>query len=252
MKRKYKIIFLIIGSIFVVLIINFIPTLSLKTNGMQAFKGEFITVFYEKEEIAARDVFEIANSESKRIAEALGFNEPQDIKIYIYDNQRTFQIKKYGLISLLLNLDWYVGDNRKTNVLLTSPANPGKIHDYNNNVVVSIHEMVHAYNFLLNKNMPKWINEGIAGYLAKQNPREWEFKAYFIPTKEQMRTSNPITFSNMNGYPLSYTYIEYLCEMYGWNSVLTFAKNNNFIEAFGKNEKLIYDGWIEFLEINYK
>ena len=40
------------------------------------------------------------------------------------------QTKKYGLIGPLLGLDWYIGDNRGTNVLLTSPANPGVITSY--------------------------------------------------------------------------------------------------------------------------
>jgi hypothetical protein len=35
-------------------------------------------------------------------------------------------VRKYGLVVLFLNLDWDIGDNRGTNILLTSPANPLK------------------------------------------------------------------------------------------------------------------------------
>lgn len=51
----------------------------------------------------------------------------------IYDHQSTMQKKKYGYIGPLLGLDWYIGDNIGTDVILTSPANPGKVHDYDNN-----------------------------------------------------------------------------------------------------------------------
>ena len=50
-------------------------------------------------------------------------------------------MKKYGLVVLFLNLDWYIGDNRGTNVLLTSPANPGSAHDYDEiKREVAVHE----------------------------------------------------------------------------------------------------------------
>ena len=32
-------------------------------------------------------------------------------------------MKKYGFIGPLLGLDWYIGDNRGADVILTSPAN---------------------------------------------------------------------------------------------------------------------------------
>lgn len=70
------------------------------------------------------------------IAQKLGFTEKQDINVYIYDHQNTMQTKKYGLIAPLLNLDWYIGDNRGTDVILTSPANPGEVHDYDNSFLL--------------------------------------------------------------------------------------------------------------------
>lgn len=233
------------------LLCSFIPTLSLKTNGMKELRGEYITVYYETEEAAAMDVFKLADSESERIATALGFDSPQDINMYIYDHQSTLQIKKYGLIVLLLNLDWYIGDNRGTNVILTSPANPGKAHDYDNNKYASIHEMVHAYNSLLNKDMSYWIDNGLAGYLSNQNPHDNNYKVSRIPTIEEMQTSNPVTFANIGGYELSYIYIEYLSNTFGWESVLVFAKTADYMESFGKDEATIYDGWVEYAYSNY-
>jgi hypothetical protein len=255
MKTKKRILMIIlfsIGGLIVLFASAFIPTLSLRTSGMETIEGEYVTVYYETEEAAAKDVFELADAESARIAKALGFDAPQDINIYIYDQQSTFQTKKYGLIALLLDLDWYIGDNRGTNVLLTSPANPGKVHDYENIKQISIHEMVHAYNSILNKNMQLWINEGLAGYLSGQHPhlslsQQW----WPIPAIHEMRTSNPVSFSNMGGYPFSYTYVEYLNDTFGWESMISLATTNDFVTAFGKDENEIYDGWIEFLYGNY-
>ncbi len=254
MIRKFvKIGVVIICCVLLLALLSFVPTLWLKTSGMKEIKGRYVTVFYEKEEEAARDVFELTDAESERIAKSLGFDSPQGINIYIYDNQGTFQTKKYGLVALLLNLDWYIGDNRGTDVLLTSPANPGKAHNYDENKYASIHEMVHAYNSVLNAKIPLWFNEGLAGYLSKQLRWEslYDDTRNRIPTVKQMHTSNPVEFANMEGYSLSYTYIEYLDKVHGWDKVISFAKGLNYNAAFGLSEEEIYDGWIEFLKDNY-
>jgi len=250
-EKVVKIILFTISSLFILFCLSFIPTFTLKTRKMNELIGEYITVYYQKEEVAAKDVFGFANLESERISKKLGFVSPQNIKMYIYDHQRTFQTKKYGLIALLLNLDWYVGDNRGTNVLLTSPANPGKVHDYDNNKFVSIHEMVHAYNSILNKKMPLWINEGIALYLTNGNPRPNLLNYMYIPSLKQTRTTNPVEFANIGGYEFAHTYIEYLDNTFGWENVLVLAETFDYIKAFGINESEIYDGWVDFLKAKY-
>lgn len=250
--KIFKIVLIFIGILIVVVLLSFIPTLRLKTNGMKTFKGEYVTVYYEKEESAAKDVFALAETEGMRIANTLGFDSPQGICIYIYDSQSTFQTKKYGLIALLLNLDWYIGDNRGTNVLLTSPADSGSQHSYDELVnEISVHEMVHAYNSLINPNMILWLNEGLAGYLSDQVPQFIMSSAVPIPTIEQMQTSNPVQFSKMGGYQLSYTYIEYLNDVYGWESVQVLAQTNDYVQAFDIEEDVIYKDWIDYLYRNY-
>ena len=104
-KKKKIALRIVIGiAIFLALavFVNFIPVFSLKTAGMKQFSGNWINVYYETEEAAARDVFEYADGETAAIAEKLGFTEKQDINVYIYDNQSTMQTKKYGLIAPLL------------------------------------------------------------------------------------------------------------------------------------------------------
>jgi hypothetical protein len=235
------------------LLINFSPTFFLKNPGMHELKSEFITVYYENEEAAARDVFTLAEAESDRIARKLGFTTPQGIKLCIYDNQRTFQMKKYGLVTLVLDLDWYIGDNRGTSVLLTSPANPGKAHDYDSVKNAAIHEMIHAYNFLVNPDMPLWFDEGMAAYLSAQMPRKDLYETvYFIPSLEQTHVSSPLAFNDVDGYNFAPTYIEYLENSFGWDSVMAYARTTDFEEAFGMSEQDVYNGWIDFLKENYR
>jgi hypothetical protein len=249
-KGAIKIVCAIVACILLLVIINFIPTWNLKTAGMQEFTGNNINVYYEKEAAAAEDVFNLADAEAFEISAKLGFTEKQSVNIYIYDYQSTMQTKKYGYIGPLLNLDWYIGDNIGTNVILTSPANPGKVHDYNNNKYASLHEIVHAYVSVLNPHIKLWLTEGMALYLSNEEP----FNAAYlddIPSYSDIQTRSPIKFSNMHGYDFANTYIEYIDSTYGWDKVLSLIKTEDYKGVFGKSSQDIYAEWVNYLICNY-
>lgn len=252
MKKLWIVTGIIVGILSLIIFINFIPTYRLKTAGMMKLEGKWVDVYYEKEEEAAVDVFSLADSKAEELASILGFTEKQDIKIFIYDNQSTMQTKKYGFIGPILGLDWYVGDNRGTDVLLTSPANPGKVHSYENNKYVSLHEMVHAYISVINPNIPLWLTEGMALFLSNGEPFNNEYWNYgLVPTYEEIYTKNPIKFSKMGGYSLAHTYIEYLNVTYGWEKVIELIKTENYQEIFGKSAQVVYGEWVEYIK-DYK
>lgn len=254
-RTKTKILFvfvIIIAFITSIIIINFIPTFSLKTRNMSLLEGNWVNVYYEGEKEAAEDVFQYAESETEQIAKKLGFTEKQDVNVYIYDEQNTMQMKKYGLIAPLLGLDWYIGDNIKTNVILTSPANPGKEHTYDNIKYAVLHEIVHAYISVMNSHIQLWLTEGVALYLSNGDPLTKDMIDNIgIPSYENTQTSNPITFSNCGGYSFAHIYIEYLEKEYGWDKVLELLQTEDYEKVFGKSSEDIYKEWVVYLE-NYE
>lgn len=252
-KKILKISAVFILVICLLFLINFIPTFSLKTANMNELNGQWINVYYEKEKEAAEDVFQYANSETQYIAQKLGFSEKQNVNVYIYDCQSTMQRKKYGFIGPVLGLDWYIGDNIGTNVILTSPANPGKVHDYNNNKNAVLHEIVHAYISVLNPDIHLWLTEGTALYLTNGEPFYKEYlNDMSIPAYSDTLTRNPIRFANCGGYELAHTYIEYIDTQYGWDKVLELIKTENYEECFGKSEEDIYNEWVKYIQNYYQ
>ncbi|WPX09263.1 hypothetical protein [Anaerocellum danielii] len=215
-----------ISSILIIILIiafgtTFIPTLQLKTKNMKVIIGRWVDVYYEKEESAASDCFNLAEQKAKYLMDKLGIKEKSKIKIFIYDKQSTFQTKKYGLITLLFNLDWYIGDNIGSTVILTSPANPGRLHTYESVKQSLLHEMVHTYEYLINPKMKKWLKEGVALYLTNGGQlKKGALQNVKIPSFEDIQTENPIKFANIGGYIFADTYIQYLDKKYGWNKVL--------------------------------
>lgn len=252
-KRKKRVIIISIGAGFLLagFIINFIPTWTLKTADMYVLRGDWVNVYYETEKDAAEDVFAYADAETASIAQKLGFREKQNVNVYIYDRQSTMQTKKYGYAALLPGLDWYIGDNIGTEVILTSPANPGEAHSYDENKYAVMHEIVHAYVSVINEDVDLWLTEGIALYLSNGNPFYREYLEYFtIPTYRATNSNNPLTFSKSGGYIVAHTYIEYLDKTYGWDKVLKLIETENYDECFDKTKKEIYDEWVHYIE-NY-
>ena len=226
---KGKILKWILGiiSVLVVLcIINFCPTLSLKTRGMKKLEGNWIDVYYETEAEAAKDVFSYAEEHVADIARSLGFVEKPDVRVYIYDSQGTMQTKKYGFVAPLLGLNWYIGDNIGTNVILTSPANPGKAHSYDNNKYASLHEIVHAYVSVLNKDVALWLTE--------------------------VCSNSPLTFADCGGYTYAHIYIEYIDVIYGWDAVLKLIQSEDYEKVLGKSRRERYDEWVMYIEGYYR
>ncbi len=229
---------------------SFIPTLWLKEPGMSELRGYWVNVYFEKEEAAAREVFTLAEGRAEQLAKKLGFDQKQDINIYIYDSQFVFQTKKYGLLAPMLGLDWYIGDNKGTNVLLTSPANPGKAHSYADCRDAVLHEMAHACNYVINSDMPLWLNEGAALYLSNGDPSENLYNMMPVPSFEDIKTNNPVKFADIGGYDFAYTYVEYLDKTYGWDNVLGLLRTGSYA-VLGAGERDVYEGWAEYLKNNY-
>ena len=255
MKAKTKkcilVILIGIGFLLVGMVINSIPTWNLKTKDMNLLSGDWVNVYYETEKDAAIDVFAYANEETTLIAEKLGFKEKQNVNVYIYDYQNTMQAKKYGYVAPLLGLDWYIGDNIGTNVILTSPANPGELHDYDNNKYAVLHEIIHAYVSVINEGVDLWITEGMALYLSNGEPFYKEnLENFTIPTYKDTTSNNPLTFSKCGGYTFAHTYIEYLDKTYGWDKVLRLVETESYEECFDKSEKEIYEEWVHYIQ-NY-
>lgn len=248
-----RIVIIVIVCICLLCIINFIPVFSLNTSGMNVLEGKWVNVYYEQEKDAAVDVFDHADAETEAIARKLGFSEKQDINVYIYDSQSKMQMKKYGIIGSLLRLDWYIGDNIGTDVILASPANPGPMHSYDSVRDAVLHEIVHAYISVLNPDIQLWLTEGTALYLSNGEKFYKEYLDYMpIPGYRDTLTRNPVKFANYGGYTFSQTYVEYIDVTYGWDSVLQLLKTEDYQECFGKSQEEIYEEWAAFIRDYYQ
>ena len=249
MKKWIRNMLIALVVLALVAAVNFIPRLSRDTGAMTLLDGEWVDVYYETEEASAKDVFDYVNGEAEYIVQKLGFSEAPDVNVYIYDSQGTMQTKKYGFVAPLLGLDWYIGDNIGTDVILTSPANPGEAHTYDNNKHAVLHEIVHAYVSVMNEDVDLWLTEGCALYLTNGTPFYREYiEQLGVPTYRETCSNSPLTFADCGGYAYAHTYIEYIDTTYGWDAVLALIESQDCEAVLGKTREDIYDEWVSYIK----
>ncbi|WP_026486581.1 gluzincin family metallopeptidase [Caldanaerobius polysaccharolyticus] len=252
MQKKLKIASVIIAILILILIIMFLPKLSLKTEKMTSQETNNFVFYYEKQdERAVSDMAKVLDKTYKKINTTMNFNKIGKTEVYVYPDLPTFHTKKYGYLGMILAPDWYIGDNVKDKVIIVSPLNPGPVHDYNSVVQAVVHEYVHTVIYQINKKTPKFLNEGLAGYLSGNSKPNYPLEN--VPSIEDTKISNPIEFGNKGLYAFSYTYIEFLDKKYGINDIMKLVKKpSSYKEIFGVSEQDIYKQWIQYIKDNYR
>ncbi|QOY35518.1 hypothetical protein AWH56_023010 [Anaerobacillus isosaccharinicus] len=250
MQNKWYYVILIV---VLLVVIQIYPMLNVHTNEMvREETGNFILYFEEVDRAVASEIGELLNTKRGGINHKLSFEGTEMTEVYIYPDQNTLHGKKYGMIGRLIGPKWYIGDNIGKKVLLVSPNNPGPEHSSESVVTAVVHEYVHTVVYQINRKTPKWIDEGLAVYLAGQKPMADSISKNPVPSFKKVKTNNPITFGNIGGYEYSYTYMRFIDSQFGLEAVGQFLRNElDYEAAFGYTEEELYDMWLVYLEKVY-
>ena len=156
--------------------------------------------------------------------------------------------------------DWIRGGLGVGKIIIASPLNPPPGSEFDNVLNTAVHEFVHILVNKINEDIPRWLNEGIACYEAKDNDKKWILKTIkdglvgdMLPTFKDLDTGDDFeTFFKRNGYQYSYTIVEAIIEEYGYDKLYNFIKSpDNFVDIFGITENQLQNKWIEYIRNNY-
>lgn len=155
---------------------------------------------------------------------------------------------------------WIRGGLGVGKIVIASPLNPPPGSDFNNVVNTAVHEFVHIVVNKINRNTPRWLNEGIACFEAKDNSEKWIRETVKnglingeIPAFKDLDTGEDFeTFFKLNGYQYSYTIIESIIGEFGYKKLCELIKTpNNFVEIFNFSEDEFEKRWIEYINKIY-
>lgn len=156
--------------------------------------------------------------------------------------------------------DWVRGGLGRGKIVIASPLNPPQGSEFYNVLNTAVHEFVHIIVNKINDNTPRWLNEGIACYEAKDNNENWIIKTVenglvnnILPTFKDLDTGEDFeTFFKRNGYQYSYTIVESIIKLFGYDKLRNLIKSpNSFVEIFGITKYELQDKWRDYIKENY-
>lgn len=155
---------------------------------------------------------------------------------------------------------WVRGGIGVGKILIASPLNPPYGTDFDGVVNTAVHEFVHIIVNKINNNIPRWLNEGIASYEAKDNNPEWIIKTIKnglennnIPRFKDLDTGDDFeTFFNRDGYQYSYTIVEFIVTEFGYDKLKEFIQSPTmYLEVFGLTKNQLQEKWITYIGEKY-
>lgn len=112
----------------------------------------------------------------------------------------------------------------------------------------------------INAATPRWLNEGIASFEAKDNNENWIRKTVKsgldtaeLPSFDDLATGNDFeTFFKRGGYQYSYTIVEFIISKFGYEKLIEFIKEpTEFEGVFGVTKEQLQDQWVNYIKDNY-
>ena len=155
---------------------------------------------------------------------------------------------------------WIRGGMNSNKILIASPLNPPYGSDFDGVVKTAVHEFIHIILGQINHDIPRWLDEGIASYEAKDNNADWIKRTVssgiqnnVIPTFEELNTGKDFeTFFNRDGYQYSYTIVESIVYKFGYDKLNEFIRMpDKCYEIFKCTLIELQNKWFDFIKYNY-
>ena len=127
--------------------------------------------------------------------------------------------------------EWHVGYANKDQIFIFSPSIFDKVSDHPKSDLkyTLIHEIAHIFtNEILLFNYPKWLHEGLAGYIAEQ------YKIRKVKSINDFADLHDREgWNKFHNYPQAYSFTKYLIDEFGKEKILKILKNLSL--EIGKN-----------------
>ncbi|WP_246451811.1 hypothetical protein [Alkalicella caledoniensis] len=216
----------------------------------------FTLRFTDHDKECIDEVFEVLESSYNRITSVFKEKLEEKLIVEVYSEHKEL-LTALGFPN---GPDWIRGGIGAGKILIASPLNPPPGSQFDNVVNTAVHEFVHKIIDKINADTPRWLNEGIASFEAKDNSENWIRKTVKhgidtseIPTFDDLDTGNDFqTFFNGNGYQFSYTMVEFIVSQFGYDNLIEFIKEpTDFAGVFGATKEQLQGQWVEYIKGNY-
>ena len=213
----------------------------------------FTVEYHESEKECVAEVLNLLENKYSTITIKLGKELKQKIIVKICSD-------RYELIHALGLKNapkWIRGGITEGKTVISSPLNPPPGSGYHNVINTVVHEFVHVLLREINKDIPKWLDEGIASFEGKDNDEAWikdtillGLKNRTVPTLDELDTGKDFErFFEIGGYQYSYAITEFVISVYGYETLMQLVKwPEKFDQIFQITKEEFYCKWIRYME----
>ncbi|MDV3427253.1 MAG: hypothetical protein LIR50_08745 [Bacillota bacterium] len=220
-------------------------------------ESDHFIIYYGETDISCIDkVSTVLENNYKRVTNNLNQQLHEKLTIEIY-----FSLKELHIALGFPDApDWVRGGLGKHGIAIASPLNPPPGSNFDNVLNTAVHEFVHIVINKINKSTPRWLNEGIASFEAKDNNENWIRKTVkngisqnTLPSFRDLDTGEDFeTFFKRDGYQYSYTITEAIIEEFGYDKLCKLIESpDKYEEIFGLTENQLENKWTEYIKNNY-
>lgn len=194
-----------------------------------------------------------------RITSDLQIVTTEKFRVYIFSDIDTFH-RASGQSGASAT---HVGSTQGIDTWLVSPLNTGGALDTREVLTAGVHEFTHALVNYINGSMeennyqiPIWLNEGLAGYEARQMIPDWRARMSELVAQNKIPSIAtdlvPNKWEQVKGFPYSITLIEYMIEEYGFDKIIAIIKTPLEVESIlGVSISELDAAWREYLLKRY-
>lgn len=216
----------------------------------------FIINYNMVDKSCINDVLKVLEDSYSRITTSLNQKLEEKLVVEIQSNLKELHIA----LGFPGAPDWIRGGLGKGKIIIASPLNPPPGSNMDNVINTAVHEFVHVVISKINNDIPRWLDEGIASFEAKDNNQSWiistirdGLESGNIPSFNDLDTGeNFEEFFNRDGYQYSYTIVESIVEIFGYDKLCRLIKSpENFEDIFGMTQEELQNTWNEYIKKNY-
>lgn len=164
-----------------------------------------------------------------------------EITIYVYQNRAEFD-KQFGEKTK----NWLVGNavgSKRINILSPLAFKNESCHEVKEFLPILKHELTHLfiYNLADGKTVPKWLNEGLASYVAKQHKNNSEDIYIEDNFSEKLATSKGWAENvHYGAYPLAALFVNFLIKNYSFNKIKELITSLNKVYYYSSFKKIFF------------
>ena len=187
------------------------------------------------DQVIANQLLEHAETSYHEIAVDFQGSLTDVVSIKVYPTLEQF----HASIGHIEAADWLVGQYRQPSrtISMVSPLNPGPQHTYDSLFSTLTHHVANAVMLdTFEKPIPNWLRIGAAMHASDQfflvQETLYELsKGLDLPLLPQLEAANMQRFQQMHGFAVSYLFVAYIEERWGWGAVVELLRHPAAFES---------------------